>query len=113
MNTPAEPKLPADRASARALLEAEVMLDAAPAPHVRAAILRAAAEHARATRDTPAHEARPGRGARNWRLWLAWQPALPAGIAVAVGILAVALSVRQRVWSGHHDSVASPPLRFV
>jgi len=87
-------------AEAARLRSAHELLDERPSPGVRAAVLRAAAESARGGSLTEPVRAARRRPAR-W--WLGWQPA--AAGAVAVGILAVGISVHVE----HEGPVASHP----
>jgi len=91
-------------AEAARLRAAHELLDERPSPGVRTAVLRAAAESVRGSPSTD-----PVRVARPVRWWLGWQPA--AAATVAVGILAVGLSVHvehERPTASRSETSAPP-----
>ena len=94
--TPPDPRADQDPSAVRPLHEAEQLLDAAPSPHVRAAILRAAVAQPRSVR-APVQSTATNRGSslvQRLSGWFAWRPALPVAVAMAVGIFAVGLSLQ-------------------
>jgi hypothetical protein len=94
-----------DDAEATRLRAAHELLDERPSPAVRAAVLRAAAESARG------HAVSAPVGAPRQRpvsRWFGWRPAAAAGATVAVGLLAIGISVHVERESPVESRSATP-----
>src|SRR5258708_36975342 len=88
------------------LRAAHELLDERPSPGVRATVLRAAAESARATAVDPVRV--PRKGPTRW--WLGWRPAAAAGATAAVGILAAGISVHvEQAREAIYAATPAPP----